>query len=116
MRAQKKSERKLAMRQEARRKVRPDTSKRDAGRAYRDEVEKGRQRFLLVSAEGGDPQVRRIKGELTYLLNNYLPKYENRINQLIDAWRRSGDPSYDPAIRVKLRQARRDHMSDSNPL
>ena len=57
----------------------------------------------------------KAKNELTFLLNNYLPKYDSRIEALIDIWRRSGDPSYSPSIRTKLRQARRDHMRKSNP-
>jgi len=49
-----------------------------------------------------------------YLINNFLPAYETRILQLIDEWRRTGDPSYDPGIRMKLRQAQRDYMSKTN--
>ena len=67
-------------------------------------------------AEGGDSQGKKVKAELTYLLNNYTPKHDCRIEALIDEWRRSGDPSYDVGIKMKLRQARREHMSKSHPI
>lgn len=111
MRAKKKSEIKLAYREQARRKVRPSSSNGGPSTGYRKQVEQGREHLLQVSAEGGDSQAKKTKNELMYLLNNYLPSYEARINSLIDAWRRSGDPAYDPAVRLKLRQARRGHMS-----
>ena len=114
MRAKKKSELKLEIREQAKRKVRPMVSNVGVDRMYREQVEAGRQELNRISAEGGDPKAKRIRNELTYLLNNYLPGYDIRIEQLIDAWRRTGDPSYDPSIRVKLRQARRDHMERSS--
>jgi len=115
MRAKKKSEIKLAYREQARRKVRPASSNGGPSAGYRKQVEQGREHLLQVSAEGGDPQAKKTKNELMYLLNNYLPSYEARINSLIDAWRRSGDPGYDPAVRLKLRQARREHMAKGGP-
>jgi hypothetical protein len=78
-------------------------------------VDQGLRELRQVSAEGGDGKAQRVKNELNYLLNNYLPSYDMRIEQLIDEWRRSGDPSYDPGIRARLRRARQDHMSKSNP-
>lgn len=114
MAGSKKSERKLAMREEARAKVRPRSDK-NAVRGYRDEVDKGLNQLRIKSAQGGDGKAKRFKSELNYLLNNYLPKYDARIEQLIDQWRRSGDPEYDPMVRVKYRNARRAHMSKSNP-
>ena len=117
MHVQKKSERKLAMREEAKRKVRPVFSNNlGADRTYRDQVESGRCRLGEVAAEGGDSRAKRARDELHYLLNNYMPSYDARIEQLIDTWRRSGDPSYDPGIRVRLRQARRDHMSKTSAI
>ena len=113
MRAMSKSDRKLAMREQAKRKVRPKSSA-GASTAYRQEVESGRREFGRVSSEGGDSNVQKVKGELTYLLNNYLPTYDARIQMLIDQWRRSGDPSYDPSIKTKHRMARRDHMTKGN--
>jgi hypothetical protein len=94
--------------------VRPEAVNVGANRGYRDKVESGRQEFLQVSNEGGDPKAKKFKGELTYLLNNYLPAYDMRIEHLIDSWRRSGDPTYDPGIRTKLREARRNYNSKSN--
>lgn len=115
MRAKKKSDIKLAYREQARRKVRPAGSVAGPSAGYRKQVEQGRERLLQVSSEGGDCQAKKIKNELMYLLNNYLPSYDARINALIDRWRRSGDPGYDPAVRLKLRQARRDHMAKGGP-
>jgi hypothetical protein len=116
VRAKKKSELKLEIREQAKRKVRPTASNVGADRRYREHVEAGRQELNRLSAEGGDPKAKRIRNELTYLLNNYLPSYDIRIEQLIDAWRRTGDPTYDPGIRMKLRQARREHMDRSSAI
>jgi hypothetical protein len=106
---------KQQLRQQARRTV--GTQKHDltSQSQYRTDVDKGLAELRRVSAEGGDGKAQRVKNELNYLLNNYLPSYDMRIEQLIDEWRRSGDPSYDPAIRARLRRARQEHMSRSNP-
>ena len=114
MAASKRSEHKMAMREEARAKVRPRSDKHGL-RKYQDQVEKGLSQLRMKSAQGGDGKAKRFKSELNYLLNNYSPKYDARIEQLIDGWRRSGDPEYDPMIRVKYRNAVRAHMSKSNP-
>ena len=95
MRAQKKSDIKMAIREEARRKVRPSTSNIGADRAYRADVEAGRRQLGVVSAQSGDSEGKKAKNELLYLINNYLPAYDMRIEQLIDQWRRSGDPDYE---------------------
>jgi hypothetical protein len=116
MRAQKKSDLKWAIREEAKRKVRPATSNVGSDRGYRDGVESGRRQLNEMGAEAGDPAARRYKSELMYLLNNYLPSYDMRIEQLIDQWRRTGDPGYDPGIRVKLRQARKQYMDKSSAI
>lgn len=50
---------------------------------------------------------RRIKDEIELLLKNYSPANESKIETLIDKWRRSGDPSYDPSINLRLRNARK---------
>jgi hypothetical protein len=107
----KKSERKLQMRQEAKRKIHGPSGGVTGSKEYREAVEKGRQTFLSKSAEGGDSRAQRIKGELNYLINNYLPAHDNRIEALIDDWRRSGDPTYDPAIRVRHRRAKQNHIN-----
>jgi hypothetical protein len=109
MRALKKSDLKLTMREQARRKVHPPGGNIGTDRKYRESVEGGRKELDRVANEGGDPHAKKVKAELTYLLNNYLPSYDMRIEHLIDEWRRSGDPSYDPSIRTKLRQSRRDY-------
>ena len=54
----------------------------------------------------GENRFNRIKGELNFLLNNYQQSNDNKIEQLIDQWRRSGDPAYDPAIKLKHRNVR----------
>ena len=116
MRAQRKSDLKFSMREQAKRKIRPTTASPGADVGYRQEVEKGRRQLNQIGSEGGDSVAKKIKAELTYLLNNYLPAYDNRIEMLIDAWRRTGDPSYDPGIRVKLRIARRAHMEKGSAI
>ena len=114
MRAKKRSEYKMAIRNQAKKKVQASKYDLNSSSGYRDQVEQGLNTLRRASAEGGDGTAKRVKSELTYLLNNYLPRYDMRIEQLIDEWRRSGDPSYNPGIRSKLRQARREHMSKSN--
>lgn len=108
------SEHKMAMREEARAKVRPRGDKNGLNN-YRDAVDKGLKELRIKSAQGGDGKAKRFKSELNYLLNNYTPKFDARIEQLIDGWRRSGDPEYDPMIRVKFRNTVRSHMTKSNP-
>lgn len=112
MRARTKSEFKKELRAQARQKVRREHSVKGQ-KSHRDAVETGRRRLLRVSCEAGDPKALKVRNELAYLLNNYAPCFDTRIEQLIDDWRRSGDPSYDPAIRLQWRRARQDHMSDS---
>ena len=116
MRALRKSDLKSQMREEAKRRVRPATSNIGADRDYRQNVESGRRQLNEIGAEAGDPAAKKFKAELMYLLNNYLPSYDIRIEQLIDAWRRTGDPSYDPGIRVKLRQARKSYLDKSSAI
>ncbi len=110
--ALKKSERKLQMREEARRKIRGPSGGVTGSKAYREKVEKERRRLLQKSSEGGDTGTQKVKGELHYLINNYLPANDARINTLIDKWRTSGDPAYDPAIKIELRKARQKHMKE----
>ncbi len=106
-----KSEYKMAIRDQARQKVRPASSTKQGD--LRTAVERERQRLLTASSEAGDPKTKKIRSELTFLLNNYTPAHDARIEQLIEEWRRSGDPQYDPMIRVRLRQARQSHMRDT---
>ena len=111
----KKSEYKKQIREEAKRKIRGSQFGVTGSKEYREKVEQGRTQLMRKSNEGGDSNAQKIKNELTYLLNNYTPGYDMRIEQLIDAWRTSHDPSYDPGIKVKFRKARREHMQKSNP-
>jgi hypothetical protein len=111
----KKSEFKKQIREEAKRKVRGPQGGVAAERAYRDRIEQGRTQLMRKSAEGGDTNAKKIKNELTYLLNNYTPRFDMRIEQLIEAWRTSHDPSYDPGIKAKFRKVRREQMQKSNP-
>ena len=114
MRRMSKAEHKLAIRRQAKEKVRPSGGTAGQRREYGDEVQKGLSNLRTVSSEGGDSRAKKVKNELLYLINNYQPRYDFRIQQLIDQWRRSGDPEYDPSIKVKLLHARRDHCKNSN--
>ena len=98
----------MAIREQARQKVRPPNSTRQAD--YRQTVEQERRNLMAKCAEAGDPKTKKVRNELTFLLNNYAPSYDARIEQLIEEWRKSGDPQYDPMIRIRYRQARQDHM------
>jgi hypothetical protein len=116
MRAKSRGEHKLEMREQAKQQVKGGRYDIASTRQYQADVQRGHEQLLRVSKEGGDSKAKMIKAELTYLLNNYLPSNDNRIEQLIDLWRRSGDPQYDPAIRAKLMRARRDDMKQGNAL
>jgi hypothetical protein len=110
------AQQKLALREQAKRKMGKGSGSAKGQRSHRDKVEAGRKNLLRISSEGGDSKARKVKNELTYLLNNYLPKYDTRIEALIDQWRTSGDPAYDPGVRTKLRNARKAHMRNSNAM
>lgn len=107
------ADQKMALRHQAKQKIGKGSAGAKGLRHHADKVEAGRKNLLTVSSEGGDCKAKKIKNELTYLINNYLPRYDARIEALIDQWRTTGDPEYDPGIRVKLRQARKAHMSDA---
>jgi len=116
MKARKKSEWKMAIREEAKRAVKGPRSDVYTRGQYSNQVEAGLNDLRTKMSEAGDSKAKRIKSELTYLLNNYAPQYDTRIEQLIDEWRRSSDPDYDPAIRIKHRKASQAHMKDSGRL
>ena len=116
MRAKTRSEHKLAMRDQAKMKVKGPRYDTTTQNKYRSDVERGYKELLQVSKEGGDGKAKQIRAELTYLLNNYTSQYDTRIENLIDLWRRSGDPSYDPGIRAQLMRCRRDDMKQNNAL
>lgn len=111
----KRSDYKMKIREEARQKVRgPGALGGD--KAYRDAVAKGHTVLMQKASEGGDGKVKRLKSEILYLVNNYVPSYDARIEALIDLWRKSGDPEYDPEIKARLRKARKDHMRGGNAI
>ncbi|MDK1020761.1 MAG: hypothetical protein QGD90_03895 [Candidatus Hydrogenedentes bacterium] len=81
-----------------------ESAKKITGRGdtFREKVEKGRKGVVEEVAPGaGANTQKRIREELNYLLNNYTPSNDNKIEMLIDEWRRSGDPSYDPAVKLR---------------
>lgn len=116
MRAKSRAEHKLEIREQAKQVVKGGRYDVSSTLKYQADVQKGHDQLLRVSKEGGDSKAKTIRAELTYLLNNYLPSNDNRIEQLIDLWRRSGDPLYDPAIRAKLMRCRRDDMKQGGAL
>ncbi len=69
-----------------------------------------------AKAGAGAATSKRIKDEIEYLLKNYTPSNEAKIETLIDKWRRSGDPSYDPGVKVRLRNARKKKNSQDYAL
>lgn len=115
--AMKKSDYKLRMREEARQKLKGPLGGVTGSKEYRERVERGRKHMLAKGAIGaGGATHARIAGELEYLINNYTPSNNPRIEELIEKWRKSGDPDYDPGVRVKYRRAIQKHMRESNPI
>lgn len=83
----------------------------------KEDIEKGRRELLEKAKAGaGDATFKRIKGEIDYLLNNYSSANDNKIETLIDKWRRSGDPHYDPAIRLRFRKVRKKKAQTEHPI
>jgi hypothetical protein len=77
-------------------------------RAREEEIETGRKRLVEHARPGALQHAhKRIRDEINYLIKNYTPSNDYKIEALIDKWRTSGDPSYDPTIRLQLRKARR---------
>lgn len=115
--AMKRSDYKLRMREEARQKIRGAQGGVTGSKEYRERVERGRKHMMAKAPVGaGGATNARIAGELQYLINNYTPSNNMRIEQLIEQWRKSGDPDYDPGIRVQYRRAIQKHMRESNPI
>ena len=84
---------------------------------YDAKVARGLKRVQEKHAMGmGGNAFGRIKNELNYLLNNYTSANDAKIEQLIDKWRRSGDPAYDPSINVRYRSARKKKMKSDQAL
>ena len=83
------------------------------GDSYSEEVEKGRKRVVEKAAAGaGANTQKRIRDELNYLIDHYTPANDSKIETLIDKWRRSGDPTYDPMIKIQYRNARKKKSGD----
>lgn len=83
------------------------------GDTFREQVDKGWRKVVDKAAPGaGANTQKRIRDELNYLLNNYSPSNDYKIESLIDKWRRSNDPAYDPAIKVRYRNVRKKKASD----
>lgn len=83
--------------------------------AHLEGIEKGRKHLVEKARPGaGGNTHRRIKDELNYLLKNYAPANDWKIETLIDKWRTSGDPSYDPSIKITYRNVRRDKSKNDN--
>lgn len=56
---------------------------------------------------GTDAGTRRIRDEIETLLKHYTKANDYKIQSLVDKWRRSGDPSFDPSITARLQTARK---------
>ncbi|MBI5093159.1 MAG: hypothetical protein HZB26_12055 [Candidatus Hydrogenedentes bacterium] len=116
MRAKSRSEHKLEIREQAKQKVRGEAYDISSRAKYQSDVQHGYNQLKQLGKEAGDSKAKQVRAELTYLLNNYIPQNDTRIEQLIDMWRRSGDPLYDPGIRAKLMRCRRDDMKQGTAL
>ena len=81
----------------------------EAHERHLENIEKERKRLMERQKAGAsDAAHNRIRAELEYLLKNYNPANDGKIATLIDKWRTSGDPSYDPAIKLRFRRVLRD--------
>lgn len=56
---------------------------------------------------GAGPAIRRIRDEIELLLKNYTKANDYKIQSLVDKWRRTGDPGFDPSIMARLQSARK---------
>jgi hypothetical protein len=77
-------------------------------RARIDEIETGRKHLVERARAGALTHAhKRLRDEIHYLIKHYTPSNDYKIETLIDKWRTSGDPAYDPGIKMQLRRARR---------
>jgi len=89
----------------------------EAQRARIRDIDTGHKQLKeRAKAGAGAATAKRIKDEIEYLLKNYTPSNEHKIEALIDKWRTSGDPGYDPTVRIRLRNARRKKNSQDYAL
>lgn len=92
-------------------------SKGAARKRQQQELEAKRKELREKAKAGaGAATHRRLKDEIELLIKNYSPANEQQIETLIDKWRRSGDPSYDPSINLRLRNARKKRDNSQNAL
>jgi hypothetical protein len=88
-----------------------------AQRARTRDIDQGHKHLQERAKPGaGAATGKRIRDEIEYLLKNYTPSNEAKIETLIDKWRRSGDPGYDPSIKTRLRSARKKKNSQDYAL
>lgn len=81
------------------------------------DIDTGHKHLKERAKPGAGPATgKRIKDEIEYLLKNYTPSNESKIETLIDKWRTSGDPNYDPGVKIRLRNARRKKNSQDYAL
>lgn len=96
-----------------------DVVRRDLSRGMTEEerIDTERRRMLEKQKAGaGANTFTRLRNEIEYLVANYVPANDARIEMLIDQWRRSGDPNYSPEIRVKFLEARKKRDSFNYPI
>ena len=80
-------------------------------------IEKGRKELLEKHRAGpGANTFKRIRAELDYMIANYTPAIDAKIETLIERWRTSGDPDYSPEIRIKFLKARNKRDSSNYPI
>lgn len=105
----------LAMKAYGREDTRPEGVRKHE--EFLERIEKGRKRVIEKGPMGASHNTHtRIKSELNYLLNSYTPTNDWRIEMLIDKWRMSGDPAYDPSIKIKYRNVRKGKAKKDNAL
>lgn len=77
----------------------------------RQQIESDAQRKHRREGHADSAATRRMRDEIELLLRNYTRANDYKIQSLLDKWRRSGDPSFDPSIATRLQMARkrRDH-------
>lgn len=93
------------IREDARKAFWKWAGKRTSDEEDKHRVEKKYRRLKDAEHMGsGKEKQGRIKNELNFLFANYTSANDNKIEQLINRWRTSGDPDYDPAVKLKHRQ------------
>lgn len=87
------------------------------GISQKERIEKGRKQMLEKERAGaGANTFKRMRAEIEYLIANYVPANDARIETLIDQWRTSGDPQYSPEVRIKYLNVRKKRDSFNYPI